>query len=560
MARNNKDPRPAARRDIRLVCCTGGVLSSLGKGITAASLGNLLKARGYNVGMMKFDPYINVDPGTMSPFQHGEVYVTADGAETDLDLGHYERFLDVEVARRHNITAGQVYDAVIRRERAGDYLGKTVQVIPHITDEIKSRILEVAEEYEVLIIEIGGTVGDIESLPFLEAVRQLRRELARRNRSGDGQGTSGIFYAHLTLVPYHRASGEMKTKPTQHSVAALRQIGIQPQALLCRSEAALDQDVKEKIALFADLDADEVISVPDVSSIYRVPLVLREADFDGLVIRTLGLPDKPIDMSRWEAFIANLEQAEPEVKIGVIGKYVELRDAYKSIEAALVHAGAGLKTRVKPVWIDAESIERGTADLSRLDGIIVPGGFGERGIEGKIMAIKAAREGKLPFLGICLGLQCAVIEFARHVTGLEHAHSVEFDEETAHPVIHIMAAQRHVRQKGGTMRLGSYPCRLRSGTLAHRLYQKYAGVEGDEITERHRHRYEVNNAYRDRLAEGGMIFSGLSPDGLLVEMVEYPPHPFFIAAQFHPEFKSRPLAPHPLFTGLVQAALDRQKK
>ncbi len=545
---------PGISHKPHIVCLTGGVMSSLGKGITAASLGNLLKARGFHVGIKKLDPYINIDPGTMSPFQHGEVFVTADGAETDLDIGHYERFLQTDLSRAHNVTTGQIYDAVIRRERAGDYLGKTVQVIPHITDEIKGRIVSLARSFDVLILEIGGTVGDIESLPFLEAIRQLRREI----------GPSNVVYLHLTLVPFHKATGEMKTKPTQHSVAALRQIGIQPTMILCRSEVELDEDVKRKIALFADVNVTEVISVPDVSSIYKVPACLRSAGLDRLTLEALGLPpERPspeaAEFGRaWDEFAARLTSAPQSVRVGIVGKYVELQDAYKSVAEAVIHAGAAEGTRTEAVWIDSESIERGTADLSSLDGMIVPGGFGDRGVEGKIEAIRHARENGLPFLGICLGLQCAVIEFARNVCGLSGAHSVEFDPESPHPVIHIMAAQKMVRDKGGTMRLGVYPCRLRQKTRASEVYGRQDGGGAEEIPERHRHRYEVNNAYRDRLAEKGMIFSGLSPDGLLVEMIELPRHPYFIASQFHPEFRSRPTRPHPLFAGLVRAALERR--
>jgi CTP synthase len=539
-----------AARASKIIFLTGGVMSSLGKGITSASLGNLLKSRGYAVGIMKLDPYINIDPGTMSPFQHGEVYVTHDGAETDLDIGHYERFLQTDLSRAHNVTTGQIYDSVIRRERAGDYLGKTVQVIPHITDEIKSRITTLARQYDVLLVEIGGTVGDIESLPFLEAIRQIRREL----------GPQHVCYLHLTLVPYHEPSGEMKTKPTQHSVAALRQIGIHPNILLCRSKVSLSDEVKQKIALFADVNASEVISLPDVNTIYKVPAILRDANLDEIVLRAVGLEPAQVDEKRsseWDSFVARLDRPPREVKIGLVGKYIDLQDAYKSVVESLIHAGAALDTGIRLEWIDSESIERGTADLSPLHGLIVPGGFGERGIEGKIAAIKHARESGLPFLGICLGLQCAVIEFARNVAGLESAHSVEFQPESPHPVIHIMASQRVVKEKGGTMRLGLYACRLRRRTRAAELYEWSMGTPVEEVMERHRHRYEVNNAYRDRLAEGGMIFSGLSPDGLLVEIVELPKHPYFIAAQFHPEFRSRPTTPHPLFHGLVRAASER---
>jgi CTP synthase len=540
----------AGKRASRIIFLTGGVMSSLGKGITAASLGNLLKSRGYAVGIMKLDPYINIDPGTMSPFQHGEVYVTHDGAETDLDIGHYERFLQTDLSRAHNVTTGQIYDTVIRRERSGDYLGKTVQVIPHITDEIKLRITTLARQYDILLVEIGGTVGDIESLPFLEAIRQIRREL----------GSHHVCYLHLTLVPYHEPSGEMKTKPTQHSVAALRQIGIHPNILLCRSKVGLSEEVKQKIALFADVNAAEVISLPDVNSIYKVPAILREARLDEIVLHAVGLEPARVDEKRaseWDSFVARLDHPPREVKIGLVGKYIDLQDAYKSVVESLIHAGAALDTGVRLEWIDSEEIERGTADLSPLHGLIVPGGFGERGIEGKIAAIRHARESGLPFLGICLGLQCAVIEFARNVAGLESAHSVEFQPESPHPVIHIMASQRVVKEKGGTMRLGLYACRLRRRTRAAELYEWSTGSPVEEVMERHRHRYEVNNAYRDRLAEGGMIFSGLSPDGLLVEIVELPKHPYFVAAQFHPEFRSRPTTPHPLFHGLVRAAAER---
>ncbi|RMH58971.1 MAG: CTP synthase [Candidatus Hydrogenedentota bacterium] len=547
----NEESAPIKEHVPRLVCLTGGVISSLGKGIAAASLGNLLKSRGYSVGIMKLDPYINVDPGTMSPFQHGEVYVTLDGAETDLDLGHYERFLDENLTQAHNVTTGRIYDTVIRRERAGDYLGKTVQVIPHITDEIKRRIVDLSEEYELLIVEIGGTVGDIESLPFLEAIRQLRRDVERCGGE--------ICYVHLTLVPFQKASGEMKTKPTQHSVAALREIGIHPHVLLCRSETALDTPVREKIALFADIDVDAVIGLPDVETIYEVPRVLQESGFDEIVLRQLRLPQRPADRSSWDAFVQRVLSPESTVRIGIIGKYIELHDAYKSVFEAVVHGGAFLKARPEIVWIDSEDVERGTAAMDEIDGMIIPGGFGERGVEGKILAARYLRENEIPFLGICLGLQCAVIEFARNRSGIEDAHSTEFSPDTAHPVIHIMASQRSVKDKGGTMRLGAYPCRLRGKTLAASLYGEFWGTE-EIVKERHRHRFEVNNAYRDRLAECGMIFSGLSPDGLLVEIVEWPAHPFYIACQFHPEFQSRPLKPHPLFAGLIRAALRKRSE
>jgi len=543
---------PGKIEKVKIVCLTGGVISSLGKGITAAALGNLLKRRGYSIGIMKLDPYINLDPGTMSPFQHGEVYVTADGVETDLDIGHYERFLETDFTKSHNVTAGQIYDSVIRRERAGDYLGKTVQVIPHITDEIKSRILSVAKNFDLLIVEIGGTVGDIESLPFLEAIRQLKREIGQKN----------IAYLHLTLVPFLETTGEFKTKPTQHSVASLREIGIHPDVVLCRSKKNLDEEVREKISLFGDVELESVVSVPDVSSIYNVPNILKESGFDIRVLELLSLPLEKTNESaekfgkEWDKFASSLLPHEEKIRVGIVGKYVGLHDAYKSVAEAVVHASAKKNVSSELVWIDSEAVERGIADLAQLDAMIVPGGFGERGVEGKITAIKYARENSLPFLGICLGLQCAITEFARNVCMLPGAHSVEFDEETKYPVIHIMDAQKGLKQKGGTMRLGVYPCRLRKNTIASMSYLK-ADYSEEEVFERHRHRYEVNNAYRDRLAENGMIFSGLSPDGLLVEIIELPKHKYFVATQFHPEFRSRPTSPHPLFLGLIEAAIKK---
>jgi len=543
---------PGKIEKVKIVCLTGGVISSLGKGITAAALGNLLKRRGYSIGIMKLDPYINLDPGTMSPFQHGEVYVTADGVETDLDIGHYERFLETDFTKSHNVTAGQIYDSVIRRERAGDYLGKTVQVIPHITDEIKSRILSVAKNFDLLIVEIGGTVGDIESLPFLEAIRQLKREIGQKN----------IAYLHLTLVPFLETTGEFKTKPTQHSVASLREIGIHPDVVLCRSKKNLDEEVREKISLFGDVELESVVSVPDVSSIYNVPNILKESGFDIRVLELLSLPLEKTNESaekfgkEWDKFASSLLPHEEKIRVGIVGKYVGLHDAYKSVAEAVVHASAKKNVSSELVWIDSEAVERGIADLAQLDAMIVPGGFGERGVEGKITAIKYARENSLPFLGICLGLQCAITEFARNVCMLPGAHSVEFDEETKYPVIHIMDAQKGLKQKGGTMRLGVYPCRLRKNTIASMAYLK-ADYSEEEVFERHRHRYEVNNAYRDRLAENGMIFSGLSPDGLLVEIIELPKHKYFVATQFHPEFRSRPTSPHPLFLGLIEAAIKK---
>lgn len=548
-----KPKKKRFKKSPKIICLTGGVISSLGKGIAAASLGNLFKARGYSVGIIKLDPYINVDPGTMSPFQHGEVYVTEDGAETDLDLGHYERFLGSEVSRQNNVTAGHVYDSVIKRERAGDYLGNTVQVIPHITDEIKSRILTLADDYDILLVEIGGTVGDIESLPFLEAVRQLRRELFTATKGADTPGR--ICYVHLTLVPFQKATEELKTKPTQHSVAALRHIGITPSIVVCRSERPLKDAVKEKIALFADVDPGEVISMYDVDTIYRVPTVLKKAKLDHIILKYLKMKVPKLDLSDWESFVKNIERTDYTLNIGIVGKYVQLKDAYKSIQESVVHACAQFKAKPVFTWIQSEEIERGTVDLGKLDGMIVPGGFGERGIEGKIMAIQYARENKIPFLGICLGLQCAVIEFARNACNLDGANSVEFDEKTKYPVIHIMASQKSVTKKGGTMRLGSYKCKMKTKSRVAALYQEFAG-QSDEIVERHRHRYEVNNTYKEKLAKGGLIASGLSPDRTLVEIMEYADHPYYVACQFHPEFKSRPLTPHPLFLGLIKAAIE----
>lgn len=544
---------------ISIIFCTGGVISSLGKGIASASLGRLLKSRGFDVGIMKLDPYINVDPGTMSPFQHGEVYVTSDGAETDLDLGHYERFLDVDLTREHNVTTGKIYDTVIRRERAGDYLGKTVQVIPHVTDEIKKRIVTLAERYDILIVEVGGTVGDIESLPFLEAIRQLRRELAPW-RKREEQKVGRVVYLHLTLVPFQKASGEMKTKPTQHSVAALRQIGIQPQAILCRSETALEADVKEKIALFADVDREQVISLPDVPNIYHVPGVLRDAELDRIVLEMLGKPLRPLEMEGWDQYVSNLDDAAECVTVGIVGKYVELQDAYKSIVQALTHSSALHKHRMEIRWIDSEDLGAEYDGDKELDGMLVPGGFGERGVQGKIGAIRWCRENSVPYFGICLGLQCAVIEFARNVCGLPNAHSVEFAPDTPDPVIHIMESQKEVTTKGGTMRLGDSECVLEEGSRLAEAYAEYAGWKEGAVIERHRHRYEVNESYRDRMMEKGMVFSMQSPGGKLVEALEVKDHPFFVATQFHPEFRSRPLAPHPVFAAFVAAAVKRRQQ
>lgn len=532
-------------RGTKYIFVTGGVVSSLGKGIAAASIGLLLKCRGLSVRMMKCDPYINVDPGTMNPFQHGEVFVLDDGAETDLDLGHYERFLDISLNRLSNITSGQIYDAVIQREREGGYLGATVQVIPHITNEIKLRIRQLAETPEpsdVVIIEIGGTVGDIESLPFLEAIRQMALE----------EDDSDTLFIHLTLVPYIDGAGELKTKPTQHSVKALREIGIDADILICRSSRPLTRDVKKKIGLFCNVPAEAVIQDLDIESIYGLPIEFHKELVDNLLVHYLKLLCKDLDISQWASMVQRLKNPEHKVRIGICGKYIDLKDAYKSIIEAFSHAGAPHKSSVSLKWISSERITEDGAEahLSDIDGLLVPGGFGERGIEGKIEAVTYIRENNIPFLGICLGLQCAVVDFARNAAGLKRANSSEFDSKTAHPVIHLMDEQKNVTDKGGTMRLGSYPCRIVPATLAQKLYGAI------NINERHRHRYEVNNEYREKLGSAGMVFSGLSPDGNLVEIIELPSHPFFIAGQFHPELKSHPMNPHPLFAGLVGAALE----
>ncbi|MCX7611434.1 MAG: CTP synthase [Ignavibacterium sp.] len=536
-----------SRRKVKLIFVTGGVVSSLGKGITASALGLLLKQRGYKVTIQKFDPYINVDPGTMSPFQHGEVYVTEDGAETDLDLGHYERFLDVNMTKANNTTTGQVYYDVITKERRGDFLGATVQVIPHITDEIKARMLKLADlgDYDVIISEIGGTVGDIESLPFIEAMRQLMLQFGRSN----------TLNIHVTLVPYIQSAGEVKTKPTQHSVKNLLELGIQPDVLICRSENKLSQEIKEKIALFCNVDSKSVITAYDCSSIYQVPLVLYEQKLDELVLNRLHLPIRKIKLGPWESFVNSVLNPKQKIEIALVGKYTEHLDAYKSILEAFIHAGAenDCKVNVKP--IPAESLEDGdvSAILDGVDGILVPGGFGERGVEGKINAIKYARENKIPFFGICLGLQCAIIEFARNVCGLKTAHSSEF-KKTKYPVIDLMPEQKSIRNLGATMRLGSYPCILSEKTLAFKAYgAKY-------IYERHRHRYEVNNKFRNILQENGLIFSGLSPNNELVEMIELGDHPWFVACQFHPELKSRATKSHPLFREFVKASIEYSQR
>ncbi len=533
----------AARNKVKFIFVTGGVVSSLGKGITASSLGLLLKQRGYKVTIQKFDPYINVDPGTMNPFQHGEVYVTDDGAETDLDLGHYERFLDVNMTQANNTTTGQVYYEVLTKERRGDYLGATVQVIPHITDEIKQRMVKLAElgEYDIIITEIGGTVGDIESLPFIEAMRQLMMQYGRKN----------TISLHVTLVPYIPAAGEVKTKPTQHSVKNLLGLGIQPDLLICRSEKKLSKDIRDKIALFCNVDTRSVISAYDCSSIYEVPLVFYKEKMDLIVLNRLHLPDRKIRLDDWEQFVNNVKNPQKTVEIALCGKYVEHLDAYKSIMESFIHAGAENNAKVIVKSISAERFDDEDPEklLDGISGILVPGGFGERGIEGKIKAIRYARENKIPFFGICLGLQCAVIEFARNVCGIRNANSSEF-KKNKYSVIDLMPEQKNVKNMGATMRLGSYPCNIQPGTKVMKAY-KIAF-----ISERHRHRYEVNNKFRTRLAEGGMIFSGLSPDRELVEMIELPDHPWFVGCQFHPELKSRATNAHPLFREFVRAALD----
>ncbi|HYW03179.1 MAG TPA: CTP synthase [Gammaproteobacteria bacterium] len=535
----------------RFIFVTGGVVSSLGKGIASASLGAILEARGLRVSMVKLDPYINVDPGTMSPFQHGEVFVTEDGTETDLDLGHYERFVRTTTGRHSNYTTGRIYESVIQKERRGDYLGGTVQVIPHITDEIKRSIQEGAGEADVCLVEIGGTVGDIESLPFLEAIRQMGTEL----------GPSRTLFIHLTLVPYISTSGEIKTKPTQHSVKELRSIGIQPDILICRADRPLPDEERRKIALFTNVNERAVVSAIDVDDIYRIPLLLHEQGVDDLVAERFSLDLPPAELSEWERVVAGRSRQNLTVTVGMVGKYVELADAYMSLNEALRHAGIHTRTRVDIRYIDSESLEQGgTRALADLDAILVPGGFGQRGIEGMIRAARFAREHGVPYLGICLGLQVAVIEFARDVAGLKGAHSTEFDPDTAHPVIALitewMTREGAVEQRdenshlGGTMRLGAQPCHLHPGTLVHELYGR------DEVLERHRHRYEFNNHYLDRLREAGLVFSGFSADDRLVEMVELPrkTHPWFVACQFHPEFKSTPRDGHPLFGGFIQAA------
>jgi CTP synthase len=530
----------------KFVFVTGGVVSSIGKGIVAASLGRLLKSRDYSVSILKLDPYINVDPGTMSPFQHGEVFVTEDGAETDLDLGHYERFTDTAMSRLNSVTTGSIYQAVINKERRGDYQGGTVQVIPHITQEIRERIHRVARNTnpDVVITEIGGTVGDIESLPFLEAIRQFRKDVGRHD----------VLYMHVTLIPWIASAGELKTKPTQHSVKELRSIGIQPDILVCRCECPLPENIKEKISEFCDVPVQSVVTSQDASSIYEVPLNLEQEGLANQALSILDLEQRQPDLRNWQSLVDGLTSSSRPLEIAIVGKYVSLNDAYLSVVEALRHAAIAHQAALEIRWVNSEDVEAYGAEkyLNGVDGVVVPGGFGTRGISGKIQTIQYVREKQIPFLGLCLGMQCSVVEWARNVAHLERADSSEFDEETPNPVISLLPEQQDVVDLGGTMRLGLYPCRLAPNTLASRLYQ-------DEVVyERHRHRYEFNNAYRNLFMESGYTVSGTSPDGRLVEIIELPDHPFFIASQFHPEFQSRPSAPHPLFDGLVEAALQRQ--
>ncbi len=528
----------------KYIFVTGGVVSSLGKGITAASLGRLVKSRGLNISIQKFDPYINIDPGTMSPYQHGEVFVTEDGAETDLDLGHYERFVDINLSRNSSITTGKIYWSVLNKERRGDYLGNTVQVIPHITNAIKDKAYKVGKEgnYDVVITEIGGTVGDIESLPFLEAIRQVKHDVGEEN----------VAYIHVTLVPYLAKSGELKTKPTQHSVKELRSIGIQPDIIVCRTEKELSEDLKAKIGLFCDVKAENVIQNLDADTLYQIPLMLKSERLDELVINKLKLKTKELDLSEWEEIVKKEKEANKEVKIALVGKYVELQDAYISVAESLKHAGIHSGAKINIKWINSEEVNEANVKdfLEDVDGILVPGGFGDRGIEGKILAIKYARENKVPFLGICLGMQLSVVEYSRNVLGMNDAHSSELNPNTLNPVIHIMEDQEDIEYKGATMRLGVYPCKLNKNTKSYLAY-------GEEIVyERHRHRYEFNNEYKKKLVDAGLVIGGISQDENLVEIVEIKDHPWFVAAQFHPEFKSRPTKAHPLFRDFVKASID----
>jgi CTP synthase len=523
---------------------TGGVVSSLGKGLSSAAIGHLLESRGMTITFLKLDPYINVDPGTMNPYQHGEVFVTDDGAETDLDLGHYERFTTVQLSRENNCTAGRIYESVIQKERRGEYLGATVQVVPHITDAIKQTILNVAHDVDVVIVEIGGTVGDIESLPFLEAIRQMPYDVGREN----------VLYIHLTLVPYIGTAGELKTKPTQHSVNKLREIGIQPNILLCRTDRFLPPGVKDKIAMFCNVDKGSVITAKDVDSIYEVPIILRKEGLDELIVRSLRLETRPPNLRDWDILVQKIKRPRHEVTIALVGKYVESRESYKSVSEALIHGGLRDETGVNIHWVESGEIEKDGPErlLADVDGILIPGGFGIRGIEGKVDTIRYARERHLPFFGICLGMQCAVIEFARNLGGFQNANSSEFNPDTPYPVIDLLPEQRIIQDKGGTMRLGGFPCRLVPDTVAFAAYQQ------SDIRERHRHRYEFNNEYLAPLTSKGLMISGTSPDGRLVEVIELKSHPWFVGTQFHPEFQSRLCFPHPLFTAFIGAALQRK--
>ncbi len=527
----------------KYIFCTGGVVSSVGKGVTAASIGRLLKNRGLKVSIQKLDPYLNVDPGTMSPYQHGEVFVTVDGAETDLDLGHYERFIDENLTRANNVTTGQIYSEVIAKERRGDYLGGTIQVIPHVTNEIKRRIGQVAKESapDVVIVEVGGTVGDIEGQPFLEAIRQMRKDVGRDN----------VLYIHLTLLPYIGSTGELKTKPTQHSVKELRAIGIQPDVIVCRSDHPVSGALKDKIALFCDVDREAVIPLETAETIYEVPLILEDAGLGPYVAARLGLSAGAADLAEWREMVGRIKAPKERLDIALVGKYVQLQDAYISVRESLMHAGFHKGVDVNIHWVNSEELEKGRGFdvLGQVDGIVVPGGFGYRGIEGKIKAARFARESKLPYLGLCLGMQVMVIEFARHLVGNDEPNSTEFDHSTRYPVIDLLPEQRSISDMGGTMRLGVYPCRLVPGTRAAQAY----GVP--EVLERHRHRFELNNEYRDMLTKGGLIASGISPDGRLVEICEVADHPWMVGSQFHPEFQSRPNRPHPLFMGFIEAAI-----
>jgi CTP synthase len=531
-------------KSTKFIFITGGVLSSLGKGLSAASIGALMECRGLTVTLLKMDPYINVDPGTMNPFQHGEVFVTDDGAETDLDLGHYERFTHAVLRQKNNFTTGQIYDSVIQKERRGEYLGATVQVIPHITDEIKHKIRDLGNGVDVAIVEVGGTVGDIESLPFLEAIRQLRADLGPQN----------VLYIHLTLLPFVKASGEVKTKPTQHSVKALREVGIQADILICRTEKKITREVKEKIALFCNVRPEEVIAAEDVECIYEVPLKFHEEGLDQKIVELLNVWTRAPRLDGWQSFIARVKSLKEIVTIGIVGKYVDLKESYKSLNEALFAGGVSNDSRVNLKFIDSELIEQSHIhdELEDVDGILVPGGFGSRGIEGKIKAVNYAREHGIPFFGICLGMQMAVVEFSRNVCGMDGANSTEFDPDTPYPVIHLMDDQKSITDKGGTMRLGTYECVITPDGLCHKIYGE------NVISERHRHRYEFNPIYRERLEQKGLKSGGLSPDGTLVEMVEYWDHPWFVGCQFHPEFKSRPMDPHPLFASYIEACLNHR--